>query len=300
MRFQLSLLLAALALPLYAHGRVTSKYVTSSDGAQIYAQAAGAKNRPHMVLIHGLSHSAAIFDELFKDTGLASKAYVVAYDLRGSGRSTMPGSIEGHASSLYAADYAAVAKAFGLVKPLFVGFSLGGAVASDILEHIVPNPLSGIVYMAAFPAIAVIPDLATPFVLGLAAGLTEQSNVTLSKSMSVDYIKGLFADPATIPFSIITAWTGGTALQSPNETVFATSRPQNTTNIIAAGKAGLPVVLLQGRSDRSVQTQKLKAFLGGWFTNFSVNWVDNGFHALFYDNRTYVENAVLKFAKTIQ
>lgn len=43
-------------------------------------------------------------------------AHQVRYDLRGHGRSGMPAGIKGYRSSLWADDYAAVLKAFGLTK----------------------------------------------------------------------------------------------------------------------------------------------------------------------------------------
>lgn len=46
----------------------------------------------------------------------------VRYDLRGQGRSGVPTSAAGHASKLYADDFAAVSKAFGVTKPYSVGW----------------------------------------------------------------------------------------------------------------------------------------------------------------------------------
>lgn len=42
--------------------------------------------------------------------------------MRGHGRSGKPDTADGHLSHLYADDYAAVAAAFGLKKPIFVGW----------------------------------------------------------------------------------------------------------------------------------------------------------------------------------
>jgi pimeloyl-ACP methyl ester carboxylesterase len=50
----------------------------------------------------------------------------VRYDMRGHGRSVKPDAPAGHTAALYAADFAAVSAAYGLVKPLFVGWSFGG------------------------------------------------------------------------------------------------------------------------------------------------------------------------------
>lgn len=46
----------------------------------------------------------------------------MSYDLRGHGRSGKPGDEKGHASALYADDFAAVTKAFNLHLPILVGW----------------------------------------------------------------------------------------------------------------------------------------------------------------------------------
>jgi Predicted hydrolases or acyltransferases (alpha/beta hydrolase superfamily) len=46
----------------------------------------------------------------------------VRYDMRGHGRSGKPNTPKDHSSSLYADDFSTVAKAFSLVKPVFVGW----------------------------------------------------------------------------------------------------------------------------------------------------------------------------------
>lgn len=44
----------------------TVKYLTSSDGTTIYADAVGNTEGPNMIFVHGHSLSAAVFDDIFK------------------------------------------------------------------------------------------------------------------------------------------------------------------------------------------------------------------------------------------
>jgi pimeloyl-ACP methyl ester carboxylesterase len=57
---------------------------------------------------------------------LIVRAVQIRYDLRGHGRSGKPEVPEAHTGKRYAEDFAAVCMAFGLVKPVFAGWSWGG------------------------------------------------------------------------------------------------------------------------------------------------------------------------------
>ena len=46
----------------------------------------------------------------------------VRYDMRGHGRTVKPDSIDGYASDLYAADFAAVMDEFKVKRPILVGW----------------------------------------------------------------------------------------------------------------------------------------------------------------------------------
>ncbi|TFY57845.1 hypothetical protein EVJ58_g6779 [Rhodofomes roseus] len=97
------------------------KHLRSSDGNAIYAEAIGNPKNPHVILAHGLTLTAATFNNLFEDQRLLEKVYLVRYDLRGHGRSGMPSNPEGYASSLFADDYAEVLRAFDVKNPIHVG-----------------------------------------------------------------------------------------------------------------------------------------------------------------------------------
>jgi len=49
-------------------------------------------------------------------------SFQVAFDMRGHGRSGMPTDLADYTSRLYADDFALVTKAFGLTRPIFLGW----------------------------------------------------------------------------------------------------------------------------------------------------------------------------------
>jgi pimeloyl-ACP methyl ester carboxylesterase len=115
------------------------KLLLSSDGTPIYAEASGNPANPSIVFAHRFALSRVVFDKLFSDPQMLKKLYLVStsqmylkynsfnasqvrYDFHGHRRSGKPNSAEGYASSLYAADFAAVAAGFSLHMPVFVGW----------------------------------------------------------------------------------------------------------------------------------------------------------------------------------
>ena len=55
-----------------------SKHIASQDGTVIYADAIGNPSKPHIVFVHGLSLSGAVFDNVFTDARHHSEFYMVS------------------------------------------------------------------------------------------------------------------------------------------------------------------------------------------------------------------------------
>lgn len=105
----------------------------SADGVSLHAREWPGGDRSAL-LVHGLASTSRIWDlvaPMLADAGL----HTVAYDQRGHGRSGKPRS--GYGFDRTAADAAAVARAFGLKRPVVVGHSWG---ANVVLELAVRRP----------------------------------------------------------------------------------------------------------------------------------------------------------------
>ena len=98
------------------------RILTSLDGTNIWAEAAGDPANPAVVFIPGLACSALLFDKQFQDQALLDKLYLVRYELRGHGRSGTPEGIEAYAGTLQAEDFRAVCEAFQLRRPWVYGW----------------------------------------------------------------------------------------------------------------------------------------------------------------------------------
>lgn len=93
------------------------------DGAQLYYEVAGSG--PAVVLIHGFTLDTEMWDDQF--TPLARHYQVVRYDLRGFGRSTVPGVTP----YSHTHDLAAILDRLNIPQAVLVGLSKGGAIALD-------------------------------------------------------------------------------------------------------------------------------------------------------------------------
>ena len=56
---------------------VVEKFVTSSDGVEIFAQAAGNSHLPALVFIHGLALSALVWVKILQDANLLKSFHLV-------------------------------------------------------------------------------------------------------------------------------------------------------------------------------------------------------------------------------
>ncbi len=104
--------------------------------------APAAASAPPFLLLHGLASTSHIWDLVAPR--LARAAQVVAYDQRGHGRSSKPGS--GYGRERTAADALEVIRGLRLGRPIVVGHSWGASVALEVASRW-PRRVRGIVLL---------------------------------------------------------------------------------------------------------------------------------------------------------
>jgi 3-oxoadipate enol-lactonase len=96
-----------------------------TNGASIYYEIVGS-GQP-LVMIHGMGLNCFMWDEQFH--AFADKYKVIRYDLRGFGRSSLPGADNyAHHTDLHT-----LLQYFGIQKANLMGLSMGGRVAIDFV-----------------------------------------------------------------------------------------------------------------------------------------------------------------------
>lgn len=115
------------------------------DGVTLAITETGNPDGPPVVLIHGLDGSRLTWDAQARSPRLA-KYRLIAYDLRGHGRSGHPAGTEPYSDGRrWADDLAAVIEAAHADRPVLVGWSLGGAVISNYLSAYGDGKIAGAV-----------------------------------------------------------------------------------------------------------------------------------------------------------
>lgn len=101
---------------------IETKTVLSADGTRIFAQAAGSSTNVPLVCVHGICCTSFGFHKQFQNARLLEHVYLVAYDMRGSGRSGRPLDDASYDGRRFAEDFSAVCGAFGIVRPILMGW----------------------------------------------------------------------------------------------------------------------------------------------------------------------------------
>ena len=70
-------------------------WVTTQDGQKLYAKTWGDQNKPALVLVHGYPDNQEVWEPIIRQ--LLADFYIITYDVRGAGQSTIPKRIRDYA-----------------------------------------------------------------------------------------------------------------------------------------------------------------------------------------------------------
>jgi non-heme chloroperoxidase len=148
---------AALAAQTQTQGssKMSSGFVTTKDGVQIYYKDWGPKTAQPIVFHHGWPLTADDWDNqmmFFYAQGFR----VIAHDRRGHGRSTQTDS--GNEMDTYAADVAALTDHLDLKNAVHIGHSTGGGEVARYVARAKPGRVGKAVLIGAVPPIMVKSD----------------------------------------------------------------------------------------------------------------------------------------------
>ncbi|KAF8987691.1 alpha beta-hydrolase [Cyathus striatus] len=276
---------------------VNGIFIQSSDGTDIFASAVGNPGKLPIVFVHGISLSALVFDDLFEDERLLSRFYMISYDLRGHGRSGKPNTTEAYDSNLFADDFAAVIKYFNVKSPLYVGWSYGGTVVTDIFSFLPPQTISGIVAIAATPStnLAVI----TPFDNTIIPLFAVDNNVAVDINAKNTFVEACFNNASNITIQTRWTWLGSSVLQLPAITALVGQRTQDLAKLFEAGARGIPYLSISGTADKISLNDNITEEIRPHFTNLEVYKIEGGSHALFIDNKEEFIQVLIPYAKKV-
>lgn len=139
---------AALAESTTSTAHYSASYtVTSKDGVKLAVQESGNPNGRPIVFVHGLLGSRLNWEAQVQSPELRQYR-LITYDLRGHGLSDKPAGVEPYRDGRrWADDLDAVIQGAHAIKPVVVGWSLGGVVISNYLAAYGDSQIAGGVYV---------------------------------------------------------------------------------------------------------------------------------------------------------
>ncbi len=121
--------------------------VTAPDGVTIAVQESGDPDGKPIIFLHGLLGSHLNWSRQLADPQL-QRFRLITFDLRGHGLSDKPDNDNAYREGRrWGADLAAVIEKSGALRPVLVGWSLGGAVITSYLAEYGDSRIAGALYV---------------------------------------------------------------------------------------------------------------------------------------------------------
>jgi non-heme chloroperoxidase len=220
-------------------------HVTAPDDVRLFVQAAGPKDAPAIVFIHGFSQSHLSWRRQFSDPALTNSFRLIAYDLRGHGLSDKPEDRARYRDDkVWADDLKAVIEATGATRPVLVAWSYAGRVVSDYVKAYGQDDMAGINYVAAVtksdkrfwgPALRHTGEM---------LGDDFLSTIRASRK----FVRACFAvRPIGDELDITLAYT---MMATPNSRALVVDRTRNEGDVLA--QLRVPVLVTHGNLDRII------------------------------------------------
>lgn len=166
--------------------------VRSAGGVELHVVEVGPRDAQAIVLIHGLGFSHEVWGRQWRGE-LARRFHLIAFDLRGHGRSTRPEDPAAYADGGgWGDDLRAVLEATRAKDPIVVGWSLGGLVIAHYLRAHGDAALGGVVLVNAVTKIA--PELFAEGNQRYLGGLSDPDDAARARATQA-FLRACFLHP---------------------------------------------------------------------------------------------------------
>lgn len=266
--------------------------VHTPDGLTIAAEERGPADGPAIVFVHGLAHSRSSWLRQL-DSPLAREFHMIAYDLRGHGRSDRPvGDAFYSEGRRWGDELAAVIEAAHLRRPVIVAWSLGGVVVTNYLRDYGDANLSGVVFVDA------VTHFSTELFGQANSGLTvplQSLDANLRAEASRRFMWACFAVP---PSSAEFERMSNSAGVLPAGVTAAIMRISIDGGDKALRSIGVPTLVIHGEKDvliLSLMAERTVSLVPG--ARLSI-FAGAG-HAPFFDDTAHFNDVLSRFVREI-
>jgi pimeloyl-ACP methyl ester carboxylesterase len=276
-----------------AQPQVTREFsVRTPDGISIAVEESGRKDGPAIVFVHGLAQSRVSWLRQL-NSPLAREFHLVAYDLRGHGRSDRPTDDAFYAEGRrWGDELAAVIEAAHLRRPVIVAWSLGGVVVANYLRDHGDGNLGGLVFVDAVTHFS--PELFGPENNGFTSPL-QSSDMAVRTEAARHFMQACFAVPPR-PDEMDLMF--GSAGVLPAEVIAAIMRISIDGGDDALRSASVSTLVVHGEKDRLVlplMAQKTVSLVPG----ARLSLYPAAGHAPFFDDTTRFNDELARFVREI-
>jgi pimeloyl-ACP methyl ester carboxylesterase len=269
-----------------------TKRVATPDGVSLTAYAVGNSEGPEILFIHGFSQAALSWLRQMEDAALAREFRMVAYDMRGHGGSDKPLAPEYYTEDRrWADDTAAVVAAFGLKRPVLVGWSYAGRPVIDYVRHYGQEAVAGINFVAANAK-------GDPAFTGETYKLTQamqSDDFVVALTATRDFVRACFeVQPAqedfemTLAFNMIVPW---------QVRKFMRMRTPNPGDLLP--KLKVPVLVTHGVADR-VSRKARSEYTAAQVPGARLSLYEGIGHAPFWEDAARFNRELAEFVRAAQ
>jgi non-heme chloroperoxidase len=265
--------------------------VRAPDGTRLAVYEWGNPAGPEVLLVHGFAQSHLCFAPQFL-SALAQRFRLVAYDQRGHGASDQPADAAAYQGSrVWANDLAAVLAAKRLVRPVLVGWSMGGRVIRQYLMTYGDTTIAGINFVAS----QVIED---PSCRGPAAPKPTPQDQTLAEEIeaAIAFVDGCYGrKPTEAEFRRVLAYNMRVPARV-RRAIAGWSTPIEPT-LEALRRVRVPVLITHGRKDTVVLPQAAEMSLAA-LPHARLSWFDDCGHSPFAEDMPRFNDELLTFVRS--
>ena len=264
--------------------------VRAPDGTRLAVYEWGNPAGPEVLLVHGFAQSHLCFAPQFRSP-LAERYRLVAYDQRGHGASDQPADAAAYQGSrVWANDLAAVLAAKRLVRPVLVGWSMGGRVIRQYLMTYGDTTIAGINFVAS----QVIED---PSCRGPGAPKLPPEGQTLEAEIesAIAFLDACFGrKPSEADFRTALAYNMKVPA-SVRRAIAGWSTPAEPT-IAALRTVRVPTLITHGRADTVVLPGAVDMTVSA-IPHARVSWFDECGHSPFAEDAPRFNTELMAFVE---
>ncbi len=268
-------------------------FISAPDGVPLCVFEAGNPKGRELLLIHGFSQSYAVFKRQYEGA-LAADHRIVAFDLRGHGCSGKPWTEAAYSDTrIWADDVAAVIKAKQLKNPLVVGWSFGGYVVVNYVQHHGGSGIAGAVLVGSNAGMLpppTDPKLIAQMDAQRAANANKQPDIEAGIAEGHGFVRIMTAKPAPPDMADI--------MFATNQMLPAYARRAMSNRSLQADQAvpsmKTPMLLLVGDKDGSQSVEALGG-LAKRLPDGRIKVLPSAGHAAFIDSPQEFDDALREF-----